>query len=101
MLIKHSSVESGIRWWFLHDALFDGISAEELPKISYDDLRQAKACTFVKRFESEAELDMEAAVKYGVTPIAVAAGRFNAACLAETASGEPNTKDLRKAVRNG
>ena len=80
MLIKHSSVESGIRWWFLHDAWFDSISAEELSKISYDDLRQAKACMLVKRFESEAELDMEAAVKYGVTPMAVQAGRFDVIC---------------------
>lgn len=77
MLIKHSNVESGITWWFLHDARFDGISAEELSKISYDDLRQAKACTLVKRFKSEEELDLETAVKYGVVPVTVPASRFN------------------------
>ena len=94
MLIKHSSVESGIRWWFLHDARFDGISAEELSKISYDDLRQAKACMLVKRFESEAELDMEAAVKYGVTPMAVPAGRFDVICSPVPPANGQNIKVL-------
>ena len=94
MLVKHSSVEFGATWWFLHDVRPGGASTEEISKMSYDDLRQAKACALVKRFESEAELDMEAAVKYGVTPIAVADGRFNVTRPAETASTGPNTKAL-------
>ena len=101
MLVKHSSVEFGIKWWFLHDVRLGGATAKEISKMSYDDLRQAKACVFIKRFESEAELDVEAAIKYGVTPIAVADGRFNAACPAEPEPGGPNTKALRKAARNG
>jgi hypothetical protein len=48
----------------------------------------------VKRFESEAELDMEAAVKYGVTPMAVPAGRFDVICSPVPPANGQNIKVL-------
>jgi len=69
MLIKHSNIESGIKWWFLYRLRRNDLSLDAVKKIGLDVLRHTRSVVFLKRFSSEEELDIEAAVKYGEIPV--------------------------------
>lgn len=69
MLIKHSNIESGVKWWFLYRLRRNDLSLDDVRGIGLDVLRHIRAVVFLKRFSSEEELDIEAAVKYGETPV--------------------------------
>ena len=69
MLIKHSNIESGVKWWFLYRLRRSDLSLDDAREIGLDVLRHTRSAVFLKRFSSEEELDIEAAVKYGETPV--------------------------------
>jgi len=69
MLIKHSNVEFGMKWWFLYELRRNDLSLDDLKEAGLDDLRHTRTIAFLKRFDSEEELNIEAAVKYGETPV--------------------------------
>lgn len=72
MLIKYSNVEFGTKWWFLYELRRNDLSLDGIKEAGLDDLRHTRAVAFLKRFDSEEELDIEAAVKYGKTPVNLA-----------------------------
>lgn len=65
MLIKHSNVEFGRTWWFLYRLERDDLDLSAAREVGLDTLRYTRAARFLKRFGSEEELELEAAVKYG------------------------------------
>lgn len=69
MLIKHSNIESGVKWWFLYRLRRSDLSLDDAKEIGLDVLRHIRAVAFLKRFSSEEELDIEAVVKYGEIPV--------------------------------
>ena len=69
MLIKHSNIEFGTKWWFLYRLRRSDLNLDAVKEIGLDVLRHTQSAVFLKRFSSEEELDIEAAVKYGETPV--------------------------------
>lgn len=69
MLIKHSNIEFGTKWWFLYRLRRNDLSLDAIKEIGLDVLRHIRVVVFLKRFSSEEELDIEAAIKYGELPI--------------------------------
>lgn len=67
-LLKHSNVEADAKWWFLYETA-EGVTPDLVVKEGFDACRSIRAVRFLKRFRSEEELEIEAAVKYGVSPI--------------------------------
>ena len=67
-LLKHSSVEADAKWWFLYETAA-GVTPDLVAEEGLDTCRRIRAVRFLKRFRSEEELEIEAAVKYGVSPI--------------------------------
>ena len=74
MLIKHSNIESGTKWWFLYRLRRNDLSLDAIKEIGLDVLRHIRYAVFLKRFSSEEELDIESAVKYGETPVNLPCG---------------------------
>ena len=74
MLIKHSNIESGAKWWFLYRLSRNDLSLDAIKEIGLDVLRHIRYAVFLKRFSSEEELDIESAVKYGETPVNLLCG---------------------------
>lgn len=64
-LIKHSTLESDQRWWFLDEV--DNVIDFSICIHEYilEDLKNLKIARFVKRYASEEELDIDVALKYG------------------------------------
>ena len=75
MLIKHSNIESGAKWWFLYRFRRNDLSLDAIKEIGLDVLRHIRYAVFLKRFSSEEELDIESAVKYGETPANLPCGK--------------------------
>ena len=64
-LIKHSTLESDQRWWFL-DEVTDVIDFRLCNhRYILEDLKNLKIARFVKRYASEEELDMDVMLRYG------------------------------------
>ena len=64
-LIKHSTLESDQRWWFL-DEVTDVIDFSLCNhRYILEDLKNLKIARFVKRYASEEELDMDVMLRYG------------------------------------
>ena len=63
-LVKHPTNECIGRWWILYEFSWwpSKLEAEDL---NVDQLKRISAIKFVKRFESEEELEVEVMVKYG------------------------------------
>ena len=64
-LIKHSTLESDQKWWFLDEV--DDVIDFSICNHSYilEDLKNLKIARFVKRYASEEELDMDVMLRYG------------------------------------
>ena len=75
MLIKHSNIENGTKWWFLYRLSRNDLSLDDVKEIGLDVLRHIRYAVFLKRFSSEEELDIESAVKYGETPVNLPCGK--------------------------
>lgn len=64
-LIKHSTLESDQRWWFL-DEVTDVIDFRLCNhRYILEDLKNLKIARFVKRYASEEELDIDVVLRYG------------------------------------
>ena len=64
-LIKHSTLESDQRWWFL-DEVTDVIDFRLCDhRYILEDLKNLKIARFVKRYASEEELDIDVVLRYG------------------------------------
>ena len=64
-LIKHSTLESDQRWWFL-DEVTDVIDFSLCNhRYILEDLKNLKIARFVKRYASEEELDIDVVLRYG------------------------------------
>ena len=64
-LIKHSTLESDQRWWFL-DEVTDVIDFSICNhRYILEDLKNLKIARFVKRYASEEELDIDVVLRYG------------------------------------
>ena len=64
-LIKHSTLESAQRWWFL-DEVTDVIDFSLCNhRYILEDLKNLKIARFVKRYASEEELDIDVVLRYG------------------------------------
>ena len=74
MLIKHSNIESGTKWWFLYRLSRNDLSLDDVKEIGLDVLRHIRYAVFLKRFSSEEELDIESAVKYSEIPVNLLCG---------------------------
>ena len=63
-LIKHSSIEFGIEWWFLNQVHdyddFDLCISTSILK----DFKDFKRARFIKRYASEEELDIDVTLRY-------------------------------------
>ena len=65
LLIKHSTLESDQRWWFLDEVtdVIDFILCNH--RYILEDLKNLKIARFVKRYASEEELDIHVVLRYG------------------------------------
>ena len=69
-LVKKSSIEAGVKWWFLYEFLRDPRDPETsmtdiLQKYSTRDLVDLRVLEFKKRYSSEEELELEVMLIYG------------------------------------
>lgn len=65
LLIKHSTLESDQRWWFLDEVtdVIDFILCNH--RYILEDLKNLNIARFVKRYASEEELDIDVVLRYG------------------------------------
>ena len=65
-LVKDSSVEDGVRWWFLYEFPGDPREIDDhILEYSRWQLVHIDVLKFKKRYSSEEELELEVMVKYG------------------------------------
>ena len=64
-LVKHSSIESGQVWWFLDEAIdfqcFNWCTSKTMLKM----LKDIKCAKFIKRYDSEEKLNIDADLIFG------------------------------------
>lgn len=65
-LVKDSSVEDGVKWWFLYEFPGDPKEIDDhILEYSRWSLVHINVLKFKKRYSSEEELELEVMVKYG------------------------------------